>query len=134
MSSRYVHVIQNMYITDKEAEKLRESAIKMAWTKSRHNEEPGYRIHVAKDRVAQKPKFGGMDIPDPMIQKKSLALQWLRKIRKGSEEMLWHQMLSGWLEQEERPTPEEHLRMGHQEWERSAAKLSTHTGQTSSRM
>ena len=40
MSSRYVHVIQNMYITDKEAEKLRESAIKMAWTKSRHDEEP----------------------------------------------------------------------------------------------
>ena len=122
-SSRYLHVIQNRYITEDEAKKLREAALKMAWTKPRHDQDPGYRVHVAKDRVAQKPKFGGMDIPDPMIQKKALAMQWLRKIRNGSEEMLWYQLLSGWLEREERPSPEEHLKLGHLEWERSAEKL-----------
>ena len=120
LCSRYVHILQNVYITEEQAKELREAALQMTWTKPSG---PGYRVHIAQDRVAQKIGYGGLSLPDPLHQKKSLAMAWLRKIKRGAQDMVWYQLLSAWLEEGNRPTPEEHLSLGHLEWSKTARAL-----------
>ena len=38
-----------------------------------------YRVHLAHDIVAQPARFGGLSVPDPQIQIKSLRFIWIKK-------------------------------------------------------
>ena len=97
MASRYIHVTTNRMMEDEIARKLKKSLTQMTWTKNRGNENPSHRVHIAKDRIAQKPKFGGLDVPDPTIQNKALRLAWVRNIQQGAQDQIWHARLTRWL-------------------------------------
>ena len=69
----------------------------MTWTKYKGAEPPGHRPHIAKDRIAQPSKFGGLGVPDPKIQGKALRIAWARKILQGAVGQVWHARLTQWL-------------------------------------
>ena len=123
MSSRYIHVTMNRSIAKNEAKKIKKQLVKMTWTKYKGPEAPGTRPHIAKDRIAQNIRFGGLGVPEPEIQSKSLKLAWVRKIHQGSQEQVWYARLAQWLQDEQCPTPEQHLKLGSIAWKTTADKL-----------
>ena len=123
LGSRYVHVMSSRATEEEEMKQLRESVLKMTWTKSRNNEEPGIRTHIAKTRVAQKVRYGGMSLPDPKIQDVALRLVWVRKFANIDTSLGWYQMLVAILEDQHRPDPVTHMKLGHNEWEKTSKKI-----------
>ena len=123
LSSRYVHVTMNRIMDTEEARKLKKSLTQMTWTKNGGNEPPSHRVHIAKDRVAQKPKFGGLDVPDPATQNKALRFAWARSIHQGAQDQIWHARLTQWLRDKNRPSLEQHLQVGQNEWRTSADEI-----------
>ena len=123
LSSRYIHVTMNRILEDEEARKLKKSLTQMTWTKNGGNQPPSHRVHIAKDRIAQKPKFGGLGVPDPATQNKALRLAWVRNILQGAQDQIWYIRLAQWLRDKDRPSPEQHLQMGQNEWRTTAEAI-----------
>ena len=113
----------NRILEDEEARKLKKSLTQMTWTKNGGNQPPSHRVHIAKDRIAQKPKFGGLGVPDPATQNKALRLAWVRNILQGAQDQIWYIRLAQWLRDKDRPSPEQHLQMGQNEWRTTAEAI-----------
>ena len=80
LSSKYLHRIQNFHFSDSQLEELRKTVLKLTWTRARPQEDTHkIRVHIANDRVAQPLFYGGLSVPDPVVQSRSLTFAWARK-------------------------------------------------------
>ena len=71
----------------------------MTWTRARPAENTlTYRVHIAQDRVAQPPEYGGLSVPDPQIQIKSIRFIWVRKFLNANRDLTWYKILDKWLQ------------------------------------
>ena len=124
MGSLSVHLTINRHMSEDEALEFRESLLQMTWTKSGNRDEGGarYRVHISKKIVAQSRYYGGLGVPDLMIQNTALRLGWARKFLEN-EHMTWYLILNQTLRDEHRPSPKEHLKLGHNEWITSGDKI-----------
>ena len=124
LGSRYVHRLQNGSLSAGMMEQITDSLLLMTWTKSRYGEDlPGYRVHIAKARVTQPFRYGGLNLPDPAVQSKSLRLLWLKRFTLEYQSQGWYKLLSLALTRLQRPTPAAHLTLGHREWRKTAQVL-----------
>ena len=124
LSSRYVHRLQNTSISEKMSKDMDDAAIQMTWTRARFNsEEVGWRVHIARDRVFQPYRFGGLRLPKAEIRNIAIRLGWLRKFNREYAYQGWYVILEKWLDEVHRPTIEEHMRLGVKEWRKTSEKL-----------
>ena len=124
LCSKYLHRIQNYHFTDQQLEELREAALRLTWTRARPSEDnTSIRVHIANNRVAQPLYHGGLSVPDPVIQSKSLSFAWARKFCDPNGNLLWVKLLNSTLASLQRPNIQEHVRMGPWEWYESANTL-----------
>ena len=80
LASKYIHRIQNTVINPTQFFELQSTILNMTGTRSHPAENTiAYRVHIAQDRVAQPPRYGGLSVPDPQIQIKSIRFIWVRK-------------------------------------------------------
>ena len=124
LGQRYVHRLQNVGLSDDLAEELCKVLRKMTWTRARMTDnQVGMRTHIARDRVAQPVRFGGLALTNPVHQNISIRLSWIRKFRLEYANYGWYVVLSEWLRQEMRPTIVEHMSLGIVDWEKTATAL-----------
>ena len=124
LGQRYVHRLQNVELSDDMAEELCKVMRKMTWTRARMTDnQVGMRTHIARDRVAQPVRYGGLSLTNPVHQNVSIRLSWLRKFRLEYANYGWYVVLSEWLRQELRPTIVEHMSLGVVDWEKTATAL-----------
>ena len=125
LGSMYLHRVQNFVYSEDQLKVLRKSIIKLTWTRARPGEHTnGYRVHIAHNRVAQSLYYGGLSVPDPRIQAQSLSFSWAKKFCKPNHSLSWTTMLEKALETSNRPTIQEHTRLGPQEWFMTSESLS----------
>ena len=124
LGSRYVHLTMNRHMNHEEAQEFRESILQMTWTKcgSRQDGGASHRVHISKKIVAQGRLHGGLSVPDPQIQNASLRIAWARKFQ-DDEHMTWYLLLNRLLSEADRPSPKQHLLLGHREWVTSGDKI-----------
>ena len=124
LGSRSVHLTMNRHMSEDEALEFRESVLQMTWTKSGNRDEGGahYRVHISKKIVAQSRYYGGLNVPDPMVQNTALRLAWARKFMQD-DHMTWYLLLNQLLVDARRPSPRDHLMLGHMEWITSGDKI-----------
>ena len=126
LSSKYLHRIQNFHFSPDQLDELRKSVLKLTWTRTRPNDDThSARTHIAQDRVAQPLFYGGLSIPDPIVQTQSLAFAWSRKFCKPNHQLAWTRMLETYLSNLNRPTIQQHVTMGVTEWQSTAEGLAT---------
>ena len=124
LCSKYLHRIQNFHFTNQQLEELRDAALRLTWTRSRPGEDnTSIRVHIANNRVAQPLFHGGLSVPDPVIQSKSLSFSWARKFCTPNENLLWVKLLNSTLMNLQRPNIQEHVTMGPREWYETANML-----------
>ena len=117
LSSKYIHRLQNCTLDGDQLATLRENALLMTWTRSRPNDDTnGYRVHIAQDRVSQPPRFGGLGVPDPLVQMRSIRFGWARKFLSANPQLSWFKILNKWLTQANRPDIRSHTVCGYREW------------------
>ena len=80
-------------------------------------------MHIARDRISQPVRFGGLSLTNPAHQNISIRLTWLRKFKAEYEFNGWYIVLSEWLRQAMRPSVEEHMGLGVVDWEKTASAL-----------
>ena len=90
---------------------------------TRNENNHSIRTHIAQDRVAQPPYFGGLSVPDPIIQSKSLSFSWARKFTKPNQALTWTKILEATLATHRRPTISQHTAMGFNEWVETAEAI-----------
>ena len=96
----------------------------MTWTRARPAEnQTSYRVHIAHDRVAQPARFGGLSVPDPQIQIKSIRFIWIKKFLNAERTLTWYKILDSWLISIGCPTIQEHLKVGSREWNRTSLRM-----------
>ena len=128
LASKYVHRLQNMVISGEQLTSLRDSVLQMTWTRARPSDNTvSHRVHIAQDRVAQPPMYGGLGIPDPLVQIISLRFIWVRKFISADPQTTWYRILNSWLHQNNRPDIQNHLSHGCKEWEMSSQALSNNS-------
>ena len=124
LASRYVHRLQNTAISERMLKDMSESTIQMTWTRARFGEEEvGWRVHIAKDRVCQPYRYGGLLLPKPEIRNIAIRLSWIRKFKSCYAYQGWYVVLEKWLREQNRPGIEMHMRLGVKEWRKTAEKL-----------
>ena len=124
LASRYVHRLQNTGMSEQKRKELYDVILEMTWTRTRMVEPYiGFRAHVAKARVSQDFKHGGMGVPNPDLQMKSIRMAWIRKFGPEHQHQGWYIILSRWLNQMNRPNLEQHLRLGQKDWRITARKM-----------
>ena len=124
LSSKYIHRIQNFHFQPNELEALRKSALKLTWTRARMKEDNNsVRTHIARDRLAQPLYYGGMSVPDPIIQAKSLSFSWARKLCNPNRSLTWVWQLENLLNTTQRPNIQQHIILGTQEWNQTATAI-----------
>ena len=124
LGSRQVHRLQNANLSDQTMKQITDAMLHMTWTKVRYGEDqPGYRVHIAKARVHQPVRFGGLNLPEPAIQSKSLRLLWIRRFTDEFQNEGWHKLLSLSMAHLQRPTLAAHLKLGPREWGKTADVL-----------
>ena len=124
LGSRYVHRLQNGLLNEQTMQQITDAMLLMTWTKPRYGEDQSdYRVHIAKARVSQPTRFGGLNLPDPAIQSKSLRLLWFRRFTEEYQDQGWYKLLSLSLRQQQRPTLPSHLKLGPREWRKTAQAL-----------
>ena len=117
LSSRYLHKIQNFSFSTHELASLRNSVLRLTWTRHRvSTDSSSTRVHIANDRVAQPLGYGGLSIPDPHIQTQALKLSWVRKFQKLDHNLAWTKILEFNLAGSGRPDISTHLKLGYNEW------------------
>ena len=124
LGSRQVHRLQNGMLSDQSMEQITNAMLHMTWTKARYGEDqPGYRVHIARARVHQPTRYGGLNLPNPAIQNKSLRLLWLRRFTEDFQSQGWYKLLSLSMEHLRRPPLAMHLKLGPREWSKTAEAL-----------
>ena len=124
LGSKYLHRIQNFHFSMDQLEDLRKSVLRLTWTRARPNEDNhSIRTHISQNRVAQPPYFGGLSVPDPIIQSKSLSFAWAKKFCKCNQSLTWTKILEATLLHHRRPTISQHTSMGPREWEKTAETI-----------
>ena len=124
LASKYIHRMQNAVLGEHILNELHDTIINMTWTRARPSENTtSHRVHIARSRVAQPPRFGGLSVPDPNIQMKSIRFIWVRKFLSANPETSWHKVLSAWLSKARRPGIIEHLQYGCREWQSTSEAL-----------
>jgi hypothetical protein len=117
LSSRYLHKIQNFDFTALQLEELRKSVLRLTWTRHRiGTDTSSSRVHIANNRVAQPLGYGGLSLPDPIIQSQALRLTWVRKFQALDPRLTWTRLLESQLRTHGRPSIAMHLRLGYHEW------------------
>ena len=105
LCSRYLHVIQNYIFTEHQFDEFWKVIRLMTWTRARPKlNTHSTRVHISQHRVSQPLRFGGLSIPHPVIQNKSLMLSWARKFKSPNEKLVWVQYVKFLLIQTNRPT------------------------------
>ena len=124
LSSKYLHRIQNFHFSEIHLEELRKTVLKLTWTRTRPQDDTHtIRVHIANDRVAQPLFYGGLSVPDPVIQSKSMTFAWARKFGKPNHSLSWTTMLESLLTEHLRPTILQHVTLGPAEWQLTAANI-----------
>ena len=124
LCQRYVHRLQNTVLTEQARKDMKSAIHAMIWTKGRYAEEQaGYRSHIAENRLRQPYKYGGLSVPEPSMQSVTIRMGWLRKFRREYRDEGWYIVLTKWLEAVDRPTIEEHMKMGYIEWNKTSEKM-----------
>ena len=126
LSSKYLHRIQNFTFSDNQLEELRKTVLRLTWTRARPQDDAhSIRVHIAQDRVAQPLYYGGLSVPDPLIQSKALTFAWARKLCNPNPALSWTSMLEALLRENRRPSISQHATMGPSEWQSTATSIST---------
>ena len=127
LASRYLHKVQNFEFSQEQLSSLRDSVLRLTWTRHRMGtDSSSIRVHIAQDRVAQPLAFGGLAIPDPIIQSKALRLIWGRKFLNPNQSFAWVRILEEHLRECRRPSIKTHLYLGHHEWKKTAMAIDSH--------
>ena len=93
----------------------------MTWTRARPQMNThSIRVHISRERVSQPLEFGGLSIPHPVNQHKSLMLSWARKFLQNDARLVWVQYVQNMLIQKNRPSLIEHVKLGSIEWDITA--------------
>ena len=125
LASKYVHRLQNMPLSNDQLSSLRDSVLQMTWTRARPADDTvSHRVHIAQDRIAQPPEFGGLGVTDPLVQAVSLRFIWARKFISSDQGLTWYRILNSWLTQVNRPGILQHLKYGSKEWMDTSFALS----------
>ena len=123
LSSRYIHRIQNSVYTEEQLCGLKEAVLNLTWTRARPREDSfSKRVHISNKIVSQPLYYGGLSIPDPMIQSTALRFSWVRRF-KCKDRMVWRILLEKLLSEVGRPDIDTHMYLGPIEWERTSTKL-----------
>ena len=126
LCSKYLHRIQNFHFTIPQLKEMRKAALRLTWTRARPNDDTSsIRVHISKRRVAQPLYFGGLSVPDPIIQSKSLSFSWARKFCSPNASLTWVWMLNDNLNNLQRPNIHQHTTMGPREWQTTSRKMET---------
>ena len=124
LGTKYLHRIQNFPFTEDQLAELRKSIIRLTWTRARPGMDANARrVHIAHNRVAQPLYYGGLSVPDPIIQSQSLSFSWARKFCKPNQTLSWTKMLEKTLELNHRPSIQDHTMMGPHEWKKTSNAL-----------
>ena len=126
LCSKYLHRIQNFHFTIPQLKEMRKAALRLTWTRARPNDDTSsVRVHIARRRVAQPLYYGGLSVPDPVIQSKSLSFSWARKFCTPNASLTWVWMLNDNLANLHRPNIHQHTTLGPREWTITSVKLET---------
>ena len=129
LCQRYVHRLQSMPLTERSKEDMTSAIHMMVWTRARWNEQQtGYRVHIAKSRLKQPYKYGGLGVPDPDVQSTTIRMGWFRRFNESYRNEGWFIVLSRWLEEVDRPTIIQHMKMGVVEWMKTGEKIRQKSG------
>ena len=124
LSSRYLHKIQNYEFSHEQLVHLREAVLKLTWSRHRMGTDTTTsRVHIAHNRVAQPLSYGGLAVPDPLIQAKALRLIWARKFRHPNQRLTWVRILEEQLRECRRPPLAKHGALGYHEWKATAEAI-----------
>ena len=126
LASRYVHKLQNLMPSMQVRKELWDEILNLTWTKHRIGEDNNYkRVHIAKDRVSQPIRYGGLGVVDPNIQMRGIAVAWIRRIYSGESinECKWKKLLEGHLRLLRAPDLSLLGQVGYGDWKRTARKL-----------
>ena len=125
LSSLYLHKIQNFSFTQIQLSNLRNTILKLTWTRHRvGTDSSSTRTHIASDRVAQPLSMGGLSVPDPLIQSQALKFSWVRKMVSPDTSLVWVRLLEHNLGEIRRPNLSTHLQLGSMEWVETSQLLS----------
>ena len=81
------------------------------------------RVHIAGSRVSQPLAYGGLSIPDPIIQSKSIRFGWGRKFLSPNQTLSWVRILEQMLREAGRPDIQTHLNLGFHDWKHTAMAI-----------
>ena len=124
LCQRYVHRLQSMALTERSKEDMMDAIHMMVWTRARWNEQQvGYRVHIAKSRLKQPYKYGGLGVPDPDMQSMTIRMGWFRRFNESYRNEGWFIVLSRWLEEVDRPSVVQHMKMGEIEWRKTGERI-----------
>ena len=124
LSSRYLHKVQNFPFTEDQLKDLRTTVLKLTWTRRRiGTDQSSIRTHIANDRVSQPLRYGGLSIPDPIIQTQALKFSWARKLLNSSSDLTWVKLLEKNLSEIGRPNRNIHFSLGALEWRITGEKM-----------
>ena len=94
LSSQYLHKIKNFSFTEEQLQEIRSTVLRLTWTRRTiGTDQSSIRSHIANDRVCQPLKYGGLAIPDPVIQTQALKSSWARKLQNMNPDLGWVKLL-----------------------------------------
>ena len=94
LSSRYLKRIQNLSFTKKTLKEMELIDFRITWTRRRiGTDHSTIRTYIASDKVAQPLEYGGLAIPDSIIQTQALKFLWTRKLQNSNPELGWIKFL-----------------------------------------
>ena len=124
LASRYVHKLQNYTFSEEQLLRLREAVLQVTWTRHRiGSDTQSKRVHIANSRVSQPLSFGGLSLPHPQMQSKTIKFAWIRKFRTANRTLTWVKILELQLANCRRPSPATHMRLGAKEWQATSNAL-----------
>ena len=124
LASRYLHKVQNFEFSQLQLTSLRASVLRLTWTRHRMGTDTSStRVHIAGTRVSQPLAYGGLSIPDPIIQSKSIRFGWGRKFLSPSQNLSWVRILEEMLRECGRPDIQTHLNLGFHDWKHTATAI-----------
>ena len=115
LSSTMVHIIAQMSDHSR-LENIENMVVKSVWTRSHLSTTAvTHRTHIARKRLAQPKKKGGLKVLLPQNQFQSSRFTWLRKLF-SKPDLPWFRRLERILESVRRPNMETHWQLGANEW------------------
>ena len=124
LASRYLHKVQNFEFSQAQLTSLRASVLRLTWTRHRMGTDTSStRVHIAGTRVSQPLAYGGLSVPDPIIQTKSIRFGWGRKFLSPNPSLTWVRILEERLREARRPAIQTHLNLGFHDWKHTATAI-----------